>query len=137
LDNRNSIAVLDFDSLLDENTCFRGLIPQGATFTSLLANIFWAASGNTGGTASWKVEFEKTFTDIDVNSFDQGYTGLSYFDGLTSGVPILVGITCQNVDGLIEGNPFRVRLTRNGLSDANDTLSGDAEFLIMEIRGVT
>jgi hypothetical protein len=138
LDNRNTISVLDFDQTNDETTFFRGMIPQGAAFSYLQTNIYWSASGATAGTASWQVAFEniRTNPDIDSDSFDQGYTGRSYFQGTTSGLPVSIGITCENVDSLTGGDPFRLRLRRLG-SDVLDTLAGDAEFLFLEVRGVT
>jgi hypothetical protein len=138
LDTRNNIPVLDFDSTNNETTHFRGMIPQGAAFSYLQTNIYWSATEATAGTASWEVAFEniRTNPDIDNDSFDQGYTGRSYFQGTTSGLPVSIGITCQNVDSLTGGDPFRLRLRRVG-SDSLDTLIGDAEFLFFEVRGVT
>jgi hypothetical protein len=138
LDTRNNIPVLDFDSTNNETTHFRGMIPQGAAFSYLQTNIYWSATEATAGTATWQVAFDniRTNPDIDSDSFDQGYTGRSYFQGTTSGLPVSIGITCQNVDSLTGGDPFRLRLRRVG-SDSLDTLIGDAEFLFFEVRGVT
>lgn len=140
LDNRNTIAVLDFDSALDEETHFRGMIPHGATFSYLLTNIYWTpTTTGAGGTASWSIAYERMLGDINSDNFAQGYTGYSYYNpaGASSGVPLLLGITAQSVGGLGAGDPFRMRIVRNGLSDAADTLINDAELLLIEVRGVT
>lgn len=140
LDNRNTIAVLDFDSAANEETHFRGMIPHGATFSYLLTNIYWTSTTTgAGGTASWSIAYERMLGDIDSDNFDQSYTGYSYYNpaGASSGVPLLLGITAQNVGALGAGNPFRIRIMRNGASDALDTLINDAELLLVEVRGVT
>jgi hypothetical protein len=136
LDNRNTIPVLDFDDTTNETTSFRGMIPHGATFTALLTRIFWNATNATAGTASWSVEYERTMDDVDSDNFSTKYTELSYFGNNASGVPIVLGITCSDVNGLGAGDQFRLRVTRNGAT-ANDTLIGDAELMLIEVRGLT
>jgi len=134
IDTRNSIAILDFDGVTQESAIFRGLVPEGASFSSLMARIFFTSSGSTGDVV-WGIEYEEMLNyDIDTDGFETpGVTGVATVSG-TTGTVIGLTLTTSNIDGLTIGDPFRVKLYR-AATNSLDTLASDAEFIGLEIRG--
>jgi hypothetical protein len=135
LDTRNSIAVLDFDAATDESAVFVGVIPEGASLGSgLKVFLHWMASTATSGNCRWGVQFEKSGTDLDTDSFDTATEAHSAANG-TSGIETVTEITATAIDSLAAGNRFRVKVFRNADDATNDTMTGDAELVAVEIRG--
>jgi hypothetical protein len=134
LDTRNSVAVLDFDAATDEATVFVGVIPQGADLSSgIQVNIFWAATTATSGSCDWGVQFEKYGTDIDSDSFDTATEQHTTTSG-TSGIVNLTTITATTIDSLVAGDQFRIKVYRDADDATNDTMTGDAELVAVELR---
>jgi hypothetical protein len=134
LDTRNSIAVLDFDAATDESAVFVGVIPEGASLGSgLKVFIHWMASTATSGNCRWGVQFEKSGTDLDSDSFDTATEAHSAANG-TSGIETVTEITATAIDSLAAGNRFRLKVFRNADDATNDTMTGDAELVAVEIR---
>lgn len=134
LDTRNSIAVLDFDDASVESTTFVGVIPEAAVLTSgIIARLHWTATSATSGNVRWRVEFERAGTDIDADSFDTATEATSAANG-TSGIESVAAITCTTIDSLAAGDRFRVRISRVGTDGTNDTMTGDAELIAVELR---
>jgi hypothetical protein len=83
IDTVNSIAVLDFDGTTQESAIFRNMIPEGASFSNLLATLYFTASTATGGVV-WGVQYEKlTGGGITGDRFTGGVTGLATLSGAT------------------------------------------------------
>ena len=136
LDTRNSIAVLDFDDASVESTTFVGVIPEAAVLTSgITARIHWMATTATTGNCRWRVEFERAGTDNDADSYDTATEAHSAANG-TSGIETVTGITATTIDSLVAGDRFRVRVSRVGNDATNDTMTGDAELIAVELRQV-
>jgi hypothetical protein len=134
LDTRNSIAVLDFDAATDESAIFSGVIPEAADLTSGLKIIIaWMATSATSGTVRWGIQLERGTTDLDSDSFDTATEANSTANG-TSGIPTYTEITTTNLDGLTAGDTFRIKIFRNADDATNDTMSGDAELIAVEVR---
>jgi hypothetical protein len=134
LDTRNSIAVLDFDAATDESAVFVGVIPEGASLGSgLKVFLHWMASTATSGNCRWGVQFEKSGTDLDSDSFDTATEAHSAANG-TSGIETVTEITATAIDSLAAGNRFRLKVFRNADDATNDTMTGDAELVAVEIR---
>jgi hypothetical protein len=134
LDTRNSIAVLDFDAATDESAVFVGVIPEGASLGSgLKVFLHWMASTATSGNCRWGVQFEKSGTDLDTDSFDTATEAHSAANG-TSGIETVTEITATAIDSLAAGNRFRLKVFRNADDATNDTMTGDAELIAVEIR---
>jgi len=135
LDTRNSILVLDFDAASDENAVFTSIIPEAADFTTgITARLQWTATSATSGDCVWVVAFERMTTDIDSDSFATGVSGTSTTNG-TSGIltATAINFTGSEIDGLVAGEPFRIKVTRD--ADAGgDTMAGDAELISIELR---
>jgi hypothetical protein len=134
LDTRNSIAVLDFDAATDESAVFVGVIPEGASLGSgLKVFIHWMASTATSGNCRWGVQFEKSGTDLDSDSFDTATEAHSAANG-TSGIETVTEITATAIDSLAAGDRFRLKVFRNADDATNDTMTGDAELIAVEVR---
>jgi hypothetical protein len=137
LDTRNSVAVLDFDDgATNEESVFVGVIPEAATLTSgIKVRIFWAATSATSGAVEWGAQFEKYGTDIDSDSFDTATFAITTTSG-TSGIVNLTEITCTTIDSLAAGDQFRIKIVRNSSDTTDDTMTGDAELVAVELQQV-
>jgi hypothetical protein len=133
LDTRNSIAVLDFDDATDESAVFVGIMPEGASLGSgLKIRLHWAATTATSGDVRWDVSIMRTTTDLDSDSFDTVASATATTSG-TSGILTVTEITLTTIDSVTAGDGFRLRVTRDANS-GSDTLSGDCELYICEVR---
>ena len=137
LDTRNSIAVLDFDDgATNENAVFVGGIPNAANLSSgIVVRLRWAATTATSGTVRWGCEWMNLNTDIDSNSFDTA-TEANGTTAATSGIPNLTLITCTSIDSLSVGDFFRLKIYRDSADTGNDTMTGDAELIAVEVQQV-
>jgi hypothetical protein len=134
LDTRNSIAVLDFDAAVDESAIFSGVIPENANLASgLQIRLSWMATSATSGNCRWGVQVERANTDLDSDSYDTAAEAHSAANA-TSGIPTLTEITLTTIDGLTAGDTFRIRVFRNADDATNDTMTGDAELIAVEVR---
>jgi hypothetical protein len=133
LDTRNSILVLDFDAALVESAVFSNSIPEGASLGSgLKTRLHWMATSSTSGNCTWEVSLERMNTDLDSDSFT-GITTVTTTTSGTSGITTVTEITLTNIDSVTAGDGYRLKVTRNG-SNASDTMSGDAELVVVEVR---
>lgn len=136
LDTRNSLLVLDFDDASVESAVFVGQIPEGAVLTSgISVRLYWMATSATSGNVRWRAEFEADGTDLDSDSFDTSTEATGAANG-TSGIETLTTFTCTTIDSLAAGDRFRLKISRVGNDGTNDTMSGDAELIAVELRQV-
>jgi hypothetical protein len=114
---------------------FVGVLPEGINLASgLKVRIFWAATSATSGNVKWGAQFEKYGTDTDSDSFDTATTAFTATSG-TSGIAVVTEITCTTIDSLAAGDLYRLKIYRDSADATNDTVSGDAELLAVEVRG--
>ena len=133
LDTRNSIAVLDFDDATDESAVFVSIIPEAASLGSgLKIRLHWMATTATSGNVVWDVSLERMTTDLDSDSFDTIASGTAAASG-TSGILTVTEITLTTIDSVTAGDGFRLKVTRDA-NNASDTMTGDAELVVCEIR---
>jgi hypothetical protein len=134
LDTRNSIAVLDFDAATVESAIFSSVIPEAADLTSgLLVRLLWMATSATSGNCRWGVQVERANTDLDSDSYDTAAEAHSAANA-TSGIPTLTEITLTTIDGLTAGDTYRLKVFRKADDATNDTMTGDAELIAVEVR---
>lgn len=113
---------------------FVGVIPEASVLTSGIKVIIkWTAATATSGNCRWGAEWEKEGTDIDSDSFATP-TEVSTPTSGTSGVINTTEITCTTIDSLAAGDAFRLRIYRDSSDTINDTMTGDAELIVVEIR---
>ena len=134
-DTRNSIAVLDFDDgATNEATSFVSVIPEGANLTSgLKIRLHWMATSATTGVVRWGVQIERGNTDLDADSYDTAEES-NATTSATAGIPTVTEIVTTNLDGLTAGDLFRLRVYRDSSDTTNDTMTGDAELIAVEVR---
>ena len=135
LDTRNSIAVQSFGDAAVASTVFVGLMPEGVILTAGLTVNIHAMNVGTSGNVRWRVEFERMNTDHDGDSWDAAAEANMAVNG-TSGIITVTGITTTNIDGITAGDAFRLRVSRVGNDATNDTASGNAQLVAVEIRSV-
>ena len=137
LDTRNSIAVLDFDDgATNESAVWVGIIPEGANLASgIKVRIFWMATSATSGDCRWGVQFEQYGTDNDADSFDTATEAHTTTSG-TCGIAVVTEITTTSIDSLAAGSQYRLKVYRDSSDTSNDTMSGDAELIAVELRQV-
>jgi hypothetical protein len=136
LDTRNAIAVLDFDAATDEAAIFSGVIPDYANLASgLKVRLAWMASTATSGNVRWGVQLERCTTDLDADSFDTA-TLVTSAAAATSGIPTIAEITATAIDSLAVGDTFRIKIYRDADDATNDTMTGDAELIAVEVQQV-
>lgn len=136
LDTRNSIAVLDYDAATDEAAIFSGVIPDYANLSSgLKIRLAWMATTATSGNVRWGVQLERCTTDLDADSFDTATLVTSAANG-TSGIVTIAEITVTSIDSLAVGDTFRIKIYRDADDATEDTMTGDAELIAVEVQQV-
>ena len=134
LDTRNSIAVLDFDDATIESAIFPAIIPEAADLANgLSVRITWMATTATSGNVRWRVALERGNTDLDSDSFDTAAEGNGTANA-TSGIPTTTSISLSTIDSVAIGEPYRLRISRVGSDATNDTMTGDAELIAVEVQ---
>lgn len=136
-DTRNSVPVLDFDDSTEESTVFLSIMPEAASLGSgLTIRIHWAATTATTGQVRWGVQLERGNTDLDSDSFDTAAEAHSTTSG-TSGTVTITEITTTNIDGITAGDGYRLKVYRDVTDTTNDTMTGDAELVWVEVRSAS
>ncbi len=133
IDQRNSTAVLDFDDATDESAVFVSIIPEAASLGSgLKIRLHWMATTATSGNVVWDVSLERMNTDLDADSFSTIASGTAAANG-TSGILTVTEITLTTIDSVTAGDGFRLKVTRDA-NNGSDTMTGDAELVVCEVR---
>lgn len=129
------IDVLDFDPVTPEYAVWAGLIPEGFNMTGgLKAEITWKLDTATpSGNVVWAAQIERMTTDLRSDSWDSAHTATGAANG-TAGIATTTEITITNVDGVLAGEPFRIRIYRDAAA-GGDTAAFDAELILLEVRG--
>jgi hypothetical protein len=133
---RNSLRVLEFDAATQESAQFCGVIPEGTNVSNgLMVRLWWMGATATSGNVRWGVSFERANTDMDTDSFSavtqftSGANGISGFETIQS-----VTAAAGFIDGITAGDRFRLRVARIAADATNDTMTGDAQLVAVEVR---
>lgn len=139
LDTRNSHLVLDFnDSTPNESAIFSAVMPRHyAGTTGITVYLHYAMTTATTGDIDWDVAFER-IGDQQQDIDSDGFAAANSVDNTTvpgtSGNVDIVNIAFTDgadMDSIAVGEAFRMKVTRDGVSD---TASGDAELIAIEIK---
>lgn len=134
LDTRNSILVLEFDAATEESATFLGVVNENASLTNgLTVRLWWMGDTATSGNVRWGAQFEKTGTDTDADSYDTNAQATSAANA-TSGIESIASITITTIDSLAAGDRFRLSVYRVAADATNDTMTGDAQLVAVEVR---
>ena len=137
LDLRNNHPVLDFNDGAYGDAGFTGILPRAYSGGGLTVAVFFAMSIATSGDVFWKAQIERIGEVLDIDA--NGYAGFQVIKATASetcGIPVKAEITFTDgaqMDSLVAGEPFKISIRRDG-TDVNDTASGDAELLAVEIK---
>lgn len=137
IDTRNGHLVLDFDTTTQETAIFSGLMPRHYAGGGVTVYVHAMLSSATTGTLGWDVSFERmsdATTDLDADSFATAQTITAATVPGTSGVVLVLNVAISNganMDSVAAGESFRLRIRRDV---SNDTASGDAELLMVEVK---
>ncbi len=135
-DRRNGHDVLDFDDTTAEGAVFTDILPRNYAGGGITVYVHWSATSATTGNVGWTVEFEAdSVQDIDSDGFASAQTVAGAAVNATSGketISILAVSNGANIDSIVVGERFRLRLKRDVAASGNAT--GDAEFSGLELK---
>ena len=137
VDTRNGHWVLDFDTTTQEAAIFTGIMPRNYAGGGVTVYIHAMLSSATSGTLGWDVSFERmsdATTDLDADSFATAQTVTAATVPGTSGIVLVLNVAITdgaNMDSVAAGESFRLRIRRDV---SNDTASGDAELICVEVK---
>lgn len=139
-DTRNSHAVLDFDDTTDEAAVFTGVLPRNYAGGGITAYVHYAMTSATTGKVRWEASIERIgdgSQDIDADGFASAQgVNVAAVDG-TSGNVDIAAIAFTNgaqMDSIAVGESFRIKIERKPSDTTNDTATGDAELLAVELK---
>lgn len=134
-DVRNGHVVLDFDADANESIHFSSVLPKHYSGGDILCRLHWMATSATGGNVRWSAAFERLEADgPDLDS--TGFQSAAEANGAanaTSGKVTITSLTLTALDGAAAGDAFRIAVTRVANDATNDTMTGDAELLMVEL----
>lgn len=137
-DVRNGHPVLDFDTTTQESAIWTCVMPRNyANTTGITVYVHAMLSSATSGTVGWDIALERmsdATTDLDSDSFATAQTVTATTVPGTSGVVLVLNVAITkgaNMDSVVAGDSFRLRVRRDV---SNDTASGDAELIAVEIK---
>lgn len=135
---RNNHPILQFDTSTQETAIFTDKLPQDISLVNgLSVYVQWVASTATSGTVGWDVSFERIADagiDIDSDSFGTAQTITAATVPGTAGISDVTSVSftqAQLPTSFAAGDMYRVRIRRDV---SNDTATGDAEILSVELR---
>ncbi len=139
LDTRNDHLVLDFDADADEEAIFGSVLPRAYGGGGLTVMLVWMASTANANECDWEAQFERHEND----AFDLDADGFAAVQGVIATAPSVSGeasyddITFTSgaqMDSLVAGESFRLKIRRDADDATNDDMTGDAELIRVEIR---
>ncbi|MGD9633960.1 MAG: hypothetical protein AB7G28_20135 [Pirellulales bacterium] len=135
LDTRNGHTVLDFDADANESAHFCSVLPKNYAGGNLTAKLHWMATSATSGNVRWRAAFERLEAagpDLDADGFQTAVEANGAANA-TSGKVTVTSLTLTALDGGVAGDAFRIAVTRVATDGTNDTMTGDAELLRVEL----
>jgi hypothetical protein len=135
LDTRNGHVVLDFDADANETAHFCSVLPKHYAGGNLAAKLHWMATSATSGNVRWRAAFERLEAagpDLDSDGFQTAVEANGTANA-TSGKVTVTTLTVTALDGAVGGDAFRIAVTRVATDGTNDTMTGDAELVRLEL----
>lgn len=138
LDTRNQHVVLDFrQDTANESAVFSSVMPQNYDGGGVSVYVHYSMETATSGDIDWDSAFERVGDgqlDIDADDFATAQSTDNTTVPGTSGHVDIVSVAHTDgaqMDSVAVGEKFRLKITRDGISD---TATGDAELHAIEIR---
>ena len=113
------------------------VMPTQYAAGTLKAKLYYVMASTTSGTVEFEVAVEAVTdgdaTDLDsASSFDTVNSGSVTVPG-TAGHLDVITLTLTNKDSIAAGDSFRLAIQRDSNDGTNDTATGDARLLAVEI----
>jgi hypothetical protein len=134
-DVRNGRVVLDFDADANETSYFAAVLPKHFAGGNLACKLHWMATAATSGNVRLSAAFERLEAggpDLDSDGF-QTAVEVNGAANAASGKLTMTTLTLAALDGAVAGDAFRLAITRIANDGTNDTMTGDAELLAVEM----
>ena len=134
---RNAHPVLEFDDTAGESAVWTSIMPRHYRGGGLTVRVHFAMKTATSGTVDWDVCFERIGEgqqDIDEDGFAAAQSADDNTVPATCGHVAVAEITLSDgaqIDGILAGELFRTKLTRDA---ASDDAAGDAQVLAVEVK---
>jgi hypothetical protein len=135
---RNGHLVLEFDTTTQEAAVFAGRLPRNYSGGNLVVSVSWMAATATSGTIGWGVTFERdnaANNDLDADAWATEQIITAVTVDAASGKVTTSSVTCTagaaGTASMAAGEDFRLRVRRDV---ANDTATGDAQLLSVEVK---
>ena len=135
VDVRNSHVVVDFDADTNETIYFSSVLPKHYAGGNIACKLHWMATSATSGNVRWSTAFERLEAggpDLDSSGFQTAVEATAAANS-TSGKLTVTALTLTALDGAVAGDAFRIAVTRVANDGTNDTMTGDAELLAVEL----
>jgi len=131
----NGHPVLAFDTTTAEAAIFSAILPRNYAGGGLTCYVTHCADSATTGTIGWTLEFETSSGQVlGTDGFASAQTITAATVAGTIRTPTITNVAVSNganMDSIAVGVSFRIRLKRDV---ANDTATGDALFMILELK---
>lgn len=132
--SRNNHLTLEFSSGAADVAIFEGVMPQQYASSGADVVLFTASQGTTGD-MDWDVAWENMASqDLDSDGFASAQSTDGTSVNGTSGVITQVTVSFTDgaqMDSVTAGNPFRIKVTRQGSDDSSSDI---LEIVRVEIR---
>ncbi|NOY30812.1 MAG: hypothetical protein GXP28_11785 [Planctomycetes bacterium] len=137
VDLRSGFIVLDFDDTTDEKALFHAVLPSHYSGGQLLAVVTWTSSTATTGDVQFRVEATRLSSGANLDTLPaiDGSGNVTSSAPTTSGQLVVSETPPISVGGAVAGDLALIDLTRLA-STGTDTLAGDTEVVLLEIREV-
>lgn len=138
---RNQTPILAFDAsdATGESWIFYGILPQHYGGSGLTLVLAWTSASATSNTCDWEGSIERHQDDVDTIASDSFATA----QAVTATAPSVAGevvydsITFTSgaqMDSLAAGEGFRLKIKRDSNDATNDTMTGDAQLIGVELQ---
>lgn len=131
----NAHPVLQFTPGFNEDAMFAGFLPPTFKTGDVQVQIIWAVTGSTAGSVTWEVFFERWELGATTLTTDDFGTGTSISTGVPSTLNelVLATVPAPDLNGLLAGEAFRLRVRRNGATDSAPGTANLAKVIIEEV----
>lgn len=139
LDIRNSSLILGFDDSVTENAYFTAVMPRFYANQGIEVRIVWTQQSDTNMAHLCVFEvafdrFNESGQSLDSTSEGIPKTGNGFMADAPGKLSVItIHFTATEVDGILGGDMFRLRVSRLP-GDILDTMTGDAQVLRVELR---
>lgn len=138
LDLSNGHAVLDFNgtAATGETAVFQGVMPQNYADTTGVTAYIWYASDGTADDVEWEITFQRLQAGTTNITTDTWGTAQAFTADTVPGTAGIIAVHSlavtkgANMDSVVAGDAFRIRIGRDSNNDSNND---DASLWAVEL----